>query len=458
MKPSKLSDFLKKDFPITNKVDLNFKEIVILDLLPFKLLNVTHLDLSYNRLESLDGISQFNNLIYLNLSNNLLKTLQPLTKISKKEVLSVLLIKGNPAARHPNLIPLVMNIFPNLRECDKELINYSTHKDIMQAMELSQSLIPYLYINEQFILKIHKEIQFLNMKKELFSVALSRLDKSLLPNYFDMKEFSLKQINKYKDLNIDIPNTKIRPTSIMEYISKVQSQLQINSAHLEEEIVCKIYRWLYCEILLFLHSQGNVDLQCFLKDYEENSLASYEKSYNDSCESLNKLDGITFDLLKFSQLSHYPQSLLHFPVFGCNSEYLNALIFVLHKQVSVLQSLLKERKCLLAEEFSDECDEVQSPPSKISYPILHSQEYCSPSVLKDFISPSNKISQPFFVNEGNHFLSPTFREENTRNENIFNKEEVVSRLEFDESDLDITNSFEELSQSIEELLNDEEKN
>jgi hypothetical protein len=453
MNPSRLSDFIKKDFQASKKLELNFKEIEILDAVNIKLTNIIHLDLSFNKLETLDGIDQFPSLIYLNVSNNLLLSLSTFSKVLKKELISVLQIKGNPAARHPNLIPLMISYFPNLRELDGEVINYSTQKDIMQAMELSQSLIPYLYINEQFILKIHKEILFLQMKSELFLVTWNKLPSGIRPSYSEIKQNNLKLMGKYKDVYVTPPEGKIRPISVIEYIQKVQDHLQINSAHLEEEIVCKIYRWLYCEIILYLHTQGNVDLQCFLQSYEE-IIDSTENSFR-------RLDGITSDLLKFSQLSHYPQSLLHFPVFGCNSEYIKALVYVLNKQVTLLQSLLNERKNILIEDFIDLCDEVQSPPNKTSYPALPTQEYCSPSVIKDFVSPSNRNCQAFFSTENNQFLSPEFRQDTEKIQKKFeiefSKDEVVSRLDFEESEWDITNSFEELSQTIEELLGDEDK-
>ena len=242
MEPSKLSDFITKSSILQSKLDLNFKDIAYLDLIPLKFSNIVHLDLSFNRLQSLEGIEQFQNIVYLNISNNLFKSLNSLSKISKKEILSILQFKGNPAARHPNLTPIVMNYFPNLREFDGEVINYSTQKDIMQAMELSQSLIPYLYINEQFILKIHKEIQYLQLKTELFEVTWPKMPKNLIPNYSDIKQINVKLSGKYREINIQMPEGKVRPIHIIEYIQKVQDQLQINSAHLEEEIVCKIYK------------------------------------------------------------------------------------------------------------------------------------------------------------------------------------------------------------------------
>lgn len=454
MKPSKLSYHLKKELLTSNKIELTFKEIDILDYIPLKLSNITHLDLSFNNLTILDGIEQFTNLLYLNIANNQIRSLLNLAKISNKESLSVLIIKGNPAARHPNLAPIIMNYFPSIREIDGEVLNYSTQKDIMQAMELSSSLIPYLYINEQFILKIHKEIVFYQLKNELFETVWPQLPKSTLPSPSDIKQLNIKLANKYREITTTQNEGKIRPITVLEFMQKIQEQLNINSAHLEEEIVCKIYKWLYCEIILYLHSQGNVDLQCFLQTYEEPSIECSE-------DSENKVDGITSDLMKFSQLSHYPQSLLHFPVFGCNTEYMKALYAVLNKQISVLQSLLRERKSILLNDFGDFCDEIQSPPSKISYPSIPSHEYCSPSVLKDMVSPSSRILSSG-NSEINQFLSPKFRQETGRTDKKlaidFIKEELVSKLDFeDESDMNITNSYEELSQTIEELLRDDDK-
>lgn len=449
MNPSKLSDYLKKDNASLTRLDLAFKEIYVLDQLKFKASSIVHLDLSYNSLQSLDGIEQFPSLTHLNISNNLIKNLPCLSSIKRKDLLEQLQIRGNPAARHPNLVPIIFNYFPNIREIDSELVNFSIQKDIMQAMELSSSLIPYLYINEQLILKIHKDIQYLQMKFELFEATWKRLPSSMLPNTNDIKKIHARFLNKYPEIAGKHFEGKIRPVHVLEFIQHVKDQININSAHLEEEIVCKIYKWLYCEIVLQLHSNGNVDLQCFLQTYDEPSITS-------SVSIDRKVDGITSDLMKFSQLSHYPQSLLHFPVFGCNPEYMKALYLVLNKQITVIQSLIKERKNILLKDLKEVCDEIQSPPSKMSYPSLHSYEYCSPSVLRDFVSPSSK--SPNFDN----FLSPKFRQESAQGNRKVNldfiKDELISKLDFvEESDMDITNSYDELSQTIEELLRDDDK-
>ena len=449
MNPSKLSDYFKKDHLSQTRLELAFKEIYVLDPLGFKPSSIIHLDLSFNLLQSLDGIDQFPSLTYLNISNNLIKNLICLSSIKRKELLCHLQIKGNPAARHPNLFPIIFNYFPNIREIDTEPVNFSIQKDIMQAMELSSSLIPYLYINEQLILKIHKDIQYLQLKFELFDATWNKLPNYVLPNVNEVKKIHARFLNKYPEIVGKTMEGKVRPTHVLEFIQEMKDQININSAHLEEEIVCKIYKWLYCEIVLQLHSHGNVDLQCFLQTYDEPSMTS-------SVSIDRKVDGITSDLMKFSQLSHYPQSLLHFPVFGCNAEYMKALYLVLNKQISVIQSLIKERKNILLKDLKEVCDEVQSPPSKMSYPSLHSYEYCSPSVLRDFVSPSSK--SPNFE----AFFSPKFRQESaqgTRKVNLdFIKDELISKLDFeDESDMDITNSYDELSQTIEELLRDDDK-
>jgi hypothetical protein len=454
MKPSKLSEHLKKETISGTKLELNFREIAYLDCVNLKLVSITHLDLSFNLLTELNGIEQFPSLTYFNISNNHLKSLLSLSNIVKKDILTVLMIKGNPAARHPNLVPIILNYFPNIREVDGDVINYSTQKDIMQAMELSSSLIPYLYINEQFILKVHREIMFFQLKAELFQAVWPTLPRSQLPVTSEIRQLNVKHSQKYKEIIQTAAEAKVRPTHVLDYMQKVQDQLHINSAHLEEETVCKIYKWLYCEILLYLHNQGSVDLQCFLQTYEEDS--------NDLSDP-TKVDGVMSDLLKFSQLSHYPQSLLHFPVFGCNAEYMKALLSVLSKQVAVINSLIKERKGLLLAEGCDSCDEVLSPPSKASYPSLQPHEYCSPSTLQSLAYPLGKSPSNSGNLEINNFLSPKFRQDSAKSEKKteikFFDQEVVSKLEFEEeSDMDITNSFEELSQTIEDLLRDDDRN
>jgi Leucine-rich repeat (LRR) protein len=452
MKPSKLSDYFKKEQSTSTRLELSFKEISVLDTLPFRPISIVHLDISFNNLASLEGIEQFPSLTFLNISNNHLRSLLCLSSIKRKELLTHLQIRGNPASHHPNLIPILFNYFPNIVEVDAEPVSLSISKDIMQAMELSSSLIPYLYINEQLILKIHRDIQFLHLKFELFEATWGRLPVSVLPSKSEVKTIHARFVHKYPEILYKTIEGKIRPAHLLDFMQGIKEQININSAHLEEETVCKIYRWLYCEIVLQLHGLGNVDLQCFLQTYEELSIHSSHSVYSEE-----KIDGITSDLMKFSQLSHYPQSLLHFPVFGSNTDYMKALYRVLVKQVTVVQSLIRERKGILMMDLKEVCDEVQSPPSKISYPSLHSYEYCSPSLLRDFVSPTVKSPT-----EAGGFLSPKFRLEatqsNKKQQIDFNREELVMKLDFeDESELNITNSYDELSQTIEELLRDDDE-
>ncbi|CAG9328769.1 unnamed protein product [Blepharisma stoltei] len=485
MEAKKLSDFLVKGFNESNKIELTFRDIEAIDKIDSKFHTVSQLDLSYNQLITLEGIDQFICLTHLNLANNLIENFEELEKISKRDKLMVLSIKGNPLARHPNIIPLIIQNFPRICEIDGETINEATKRDIKDAEEISRQLIPYFYENEQIMIKLHQNLSFLNLKLELIEFCAERLPPDILPSSEEIMGFHHREVNKYPEMpelgNIDYEK-KIRPYMLLEFMRNIRENFDEMTQEYEEEIVCKIYRWIYCEIILHLHNRGSPDLQCFLQRYEHEG----------------SIDAITSDLFFFSQLSYCPGSLMHFPVFGCNNEYLRALYSVLHKQAIALKALIIDRTQLLLYDtreilpsevalksnsvaiqpsfiYEESADSILSPPNKLSYPENphhFEKDYSSPSFPQNFASPADKLQLQTADLESikSDYLSPKFPHENILkdrlgipNSNKFIEEElehkdIVSRLEFDGemSDMNFSMSREELSQTIEDLLNDDD--
>jgi Leucine-rich repeat (LRR) protein len=92
--------------------------ITQIDKLQFSCIKIKKLDLSQNRIVHLSGLFQFPNLTNLNLSQNLIQSLTELLNIKNKSNLLFLQVNSNPFARHPNVLSLVVQLFPRLKKFD----------------------------------------------------------------------------------------------------------------------------------------------------------------------------------------------------------------------------------------------------------------------------------------------------------------------------------------------------
>lgn len=222
----------------------------------------------------------------------------------------------------------------------------------------------------------------------------------------------------------------VRPSQVKRFMRIVSSKFKVDSVPMEEEIVCKVYKWVYSQILLDLYQEGAHDLQCFLASHNENSINS--------------------DLLRFAALAPTPHSLLEFPVFGCNPKYIAALYRVLYKQALALDALLSHRYSLYTQEIASE------PQKGEMLTVLQelAESALSPTLQKlafptaEFVSPSNRLaSREVECVKLTEYCSPKFPELATEAENI----QCISKLEFESCELDLSNSVGDLSLSLDEL-------
>lgn len=296
------------------------------------------------------------------------------------------------------------------------------------------------------MLKLNSETLGLTLKLELTAVAVKRLPRKDLPDLAEMtlihrrraEEYSLAPLPEYKKKTIT------RPSQVECFMRTVSSRFKMDPVPMEEDIVCKVYKWVYSQILLDLYEEGEHDLQCFLANHNENSINS--------------------DLFRFAALAPTPHCLLEFPVFGCNSKYIAALYHVLYKQALALDALLSHRYSLYTQELASgpQRGELVTNLQELAEGVLSPshqmlQQLSFPTA--EFVSPSNRlISQEVESTKLTEYCSPKFPElskENrvTETENI----QCISKLEFESCELNVSNSVGDLSLSIDELGNSEMK-
>ena len=359
----KLSDVINPKHLVNGDLlNLDHLNISELDKIPGCYLKVTKLNLTYNRLTSLSGLAQFKNLTHIFLSSNQIEHFGEIEKIPNKEQVVVLTIESNPISTHPDLVPLSLLVFPRLVEVNGKRITDHARQDLLDGIELSKQVVLFMSKNEILLQGLEKDLK--SLKAELQN-SQSREKRSFeVAQSTEAEGLKGKRAVKVPELPKLSYQSKIRPYMILDLIDLVGK-----SAHyyLNDEVDLltqeKVFKWLFCEILLNLHSWGSHELQSYLQ-----SKANH--SDPDACFDLQlKL----FQSMKFkfkgrhNFMDIFPNEALNlncksgliasyfeetedwtaFPVFSLNSEYLKAMMMVLQLQTKQLEELSKEKEDLL---------------------------------------------------------------------------------------------------------------
>lgn len=133
-----LAEYMKTAAVGEAKLDASFRDLALIGALQSPDKSITQLNLSYNKLSSLEGISQFRHLTHLNITYNNIEDFEEFRKVARKENLLYLSVKGNPVSRHPDSTALLIGLFPRLGELDGEAIGESTRIDSADALELAK--------------------------------------------------------------------------------------------------------------------------------------------------------------------------------------------------------------------------------------------------------------------------------------------------------------------------------
>ena len=122
--------------------------------LQFSCLMIKKLDLSHNRIQSLLGLFQFPNLKNLDISHNLIQSISELKKVKNKANLINLSVKCNPFTRYPDIVPLVIQIFPRLKKLDDIKITDNLKQELFDGRRLERKLINFFSKNLSLIRRV----------------------------------------------------------------------------------------------------------------------------------------------------------------------------------------------------------------------------------------------------------------------------------------------------------------
>ncbi|KAM3141604.1 hypothetical protein pb186bvf_006209 [Paramecium bursaria] len=165
----------------------------------YKFKNIKKLHLSYNIIQSLDGIEQFINLQHLSLTDNQIEQLKEIDKISK--TLQQLTVLNNPITANPNYEFLIMNILPNLTHLNGEKFNRQKICQLNDLMiQWGDSLFSYLSFSiDHNILQIIEDRQESAINKLLKVMQIyssQQIKHQIQLNYMELLEHVIKYLSQ----------------------------------------------------------------------------------------------------------------------------------------------------------------------------------------------------------------------------------------------------------------------
>jgi hypothetical protein len=298
----------------------------------------------------------------------------------------VLGIAGNPCATHPNSLANVLTLFPRLVELNGEEINDHVKQDMADGLSISRKLIEYLYKNELILMEKDQEIKRLKIKFELFRKLKGRMSARNGPYWEDVMAIQARELRKMEEFP-RLPRyqhyKKVRPYMILNLMQATESALhggmEVRYDHPE---FLRIFKWLFCEVLLQLHEFGNNELQVWLQNqtssfitgsdpeshfqmqlrvfsllapnYREEAPSFYKKETRNQHSDLFPDLRMSAAVRKATIFDHLkpidPRDVLEvnfwnrkdlsvFPIFGNNSDFLRAVLTVIETQLKCIEKL-----------------------------------------------------------------------------------------------------------------------
>lgn len=294
-------------FITKEKIALSFCEITRIDRVPYPYNKVPKLYLSHNKLSSLDGIEQFQNLEHLSLSYNRIEELEEFYKVNNSYRLKEISIRGNPLERHPNHVYFLVDTFPSVVRVDDFVIEPEDRKLLMNYEKISGLIIPF-YLSLQRDLetlidfsncvnKLHEE-RFLSLTPNNLSFqqeyppessSATQLIEELKTKLSHKDLLSVLDFEQKKphqsDMHSPLPSER-SPLAVLENILSLINGFYPNFDHINleaSETLYETYKFLFNELLLQYHGQLDKSLDMFLTNQVlKNRYYDLERFSNDS--------------------------------------------------------------------------------------------------------------------------------------------------------------------------------
>ena len=357
LRPIFLTDLIESsDIQNSTNLNLSNKNLSELNNLPFPCTSINSLDLSHNKLKTLSGLYQFQNLTSLDLSHNQIISISELNCVQNKSNVLKLCVKANPCIRHPNALPAILAIFPKLKFCDGVEISDKVKRDIFDGFRLERKILKYFVENFKITRKLEQDVKALKIEYELLQACKGRISVESGPFWEDINARHLRQLNKMFKIP-KIPDfwngLEITPCVVVDFIDFVGKALNFEASEVGEEEK-KVFEWAYQEVLVRLHKWGLHGLQLFIQE----SMPGIGEN-----EEILVFKGMRLMGVRISEFEK-PKKKLDpvkcdwnnrvegewgvFPVFPCDKGYLKAIFEVVQDQLRRIEYLQREKLELLS--------------------------------------------------------------------------------------------------------------
>jgi len=210
--PKSLNDSISQEKlqTLENRLMLNHMKIThIGKIINFpELSKITHLYLSYNRIEKLDGIEFFTNLEHLGLSFNRILEFSELEKISFPEKIQGISLRGNFIELNPDYKAILIRKFKNIKIIDDEKIQENSQEYIEISYKIEQIFMDFIWKLEKCANRL--EIIFKALQG---AIELNKIYEIDITNY-------IKIIDKYSKIE-EIPNFLLIPNPSIKILAKL---------------------------------------------------------------------------------------------------------------------------------------------------------------------------------------------------------------------------------------------
>eukprot|EP01022_Parablepharisma_sp_SALTPOND_P019910 TRINITY_DN3489_c0_g1_i1.p1 TRINITY_DN3489_c0_g1~~TRINITY_DN3489_c0_g1_i1.p1 ORF type:complete len:766 (-),score=60.30 TRINITY_DN3489_c0_g1_i1:97-2298(-) len=296
---------------------------------------IKKLYLSYNMIQSLEGIQAFGKLEQLSLAFNHLLDVEALFLLASRYTLKHLSVRGNFLDRHPDYQRILINHFPGLLFLDGFEITPQLRKDLAESLEMERQIISFIHYLQETHIKIGTLLEILRLNAKLGQCDIKSLADDLV-----------KHKNVTHLLQIISATTKPVRINLIKKIMDSASAILIDESTAE-----KLCESLYMNIITDLRAQGKRDLERYL---------SYQVLKNDA---------ILFETLKRQISANNPNVIL------TEAKYVEYAVELLLKEASPVdyekiyyeqfRQFLKLCSCKVEEIQTFRTEKMRSPFYKV---------------------------------------------------------------------------------------------
>lgn len=266
-------------------------------------------------------------------------------------------------------------------------------QDISDGAMLTLRFIDYFYRNELALVELDKGLKRARLKIELTLALRNSVSPASGPFWEDLNYRSSRLLSKLPNFpkmpNYELSKT-IRPYMLLNFISVAEKFIRSTFPCAEEQLpheMGKVRKWLFCEVILHLHSWGSQEMLGFIQHrvgevqgQEAQLEAEFEEFMNLGMRAFVPVEGLQSE----GRTDVYPsksivktvkqglnghEDPLFFPIFSCDGKFLKALLCIAENQVRAMETVVLETIDALRVDFSQYGIPSLSDPRTIPEPV-----------------------------------------------------------------------------------------